>query len=359
MAAAVGETVWWVTLVDATLVRYHPRDYETALASKDVRRRKTEGTLEGLPYVRNQLGKSVEPDEFVRPAVGDDGPGGWAWRQLPEPGLDALAPRARQWELSRYRAYQGRLAGRDIARTFARCTEFLAQAASLVSGAPARTGDPQWPAGPPAIWPPPTQDSACTPSFDSSASPRRWPDSAAGCVAWRDGRRPRARAARHRARARSGNAGGGGQDGADTGPAAGDGALAWSVTAMTDALRRLAGATAADAPQAVAAATEAVWWFTAVDAAMSRRHPGEYRRALAALDPAARRAVEGSLAGLRFIHGQLGYSADPAEFIQPPTTPARPPGGLGPPSPRRPRSADPRGTSALTGSTGPSSPAGP
>jgi hypothetical protein len=41
VAAAVGETVWWVTLVDATLVRYHPRDYETALASKEVRRRKT------------------------------------------------------------------------------------------------------------------------------------------------------------------------------------------------------------------------------------------------------------------------------------------------------------------------------
>jgi len=33
-----------------------------------------------------------------------------------------------------YRAYQGRLAERDIAGTFARCTEFLAQAASLVDG---------------------------------------------------------------------------------------------------------------------------------------------------------------------------------------------------------------------------------
>ena len=134
VAAAVGETVWWVTLVDATLVRYHPRDYEKALADKDVRRRKTEETLEGLRYVRNQLGKSVEPDEFVRPAVGDDGAEGWAWRPLPEPELAALAPRARHWELSRYQAYQGRLARREIARTFARCTEFLAQAAALVGG---------------------------------------------------------------------------------------------------------------------------------------------------------------------------------------------------------------------------------
>jgi hypothetical protein len=141
-AAAVGETVWWVTLVDATLVRYHPRDYERALASKAVRRRKTEETLEGLRYVRNQMGRSVDPAEFVCPA-GDDSTA-WAWRPLPEPGLGALAPRARQWELSRYRAYQARLAGRDIARTFARCTEFLEQAAGLVGGgAPPGPGTPR------------------------------------------------------------------------------------------------------------------------------------------------------------------------------------------------------------------------
>ena len=99
-------------------------------------------------------------------------------------------------------------------------------------------------------------------------------------------------------------------------PGTGEGALAWSVAAMSGALRRLAGARAADIPQAVAAATEAVWWVTAVDAAMIRQHPAEYGRALAALDPAARRAVERSFAGLRFIRGQLGYSADPGDFIE-------------------------------------------
>jgi hypothetical protein len=132
VAAAVAETVWWVTLVDATLVRYHLRDYEKALADKDVRRRKTEGTLAGLRYVRNQLGKSVDPAEFVRPAGEYGADDGWAWHPLPEPGLETLAPRARQWELNRYHAYQERLAERDIARTFARCTEFLGQAADLV-----------------------------------------------------------------------------------------------------------------------------------------------------------------------------------------------------------------------------------
>jgi hypothetical protein len=131
LAAAVGEAVWWVTLIDATLVRYHPREYEKALADRDVRRRKTEDALEGLRYVRNQLGRSADPAGFISPP--DDGVAAWTWRPLPEPQLDELTPRARQWELSRYRAYQARLAGRDIARTFARCAEFLAGAASLAS----------------------------------------------------------------------------------------------------------------------------------------------------------------------------------------------------------------------------------
>jgi hypothetical protein len=134
LAAAVGEATWWVTLVDATLVRYHPRDYERALADMAARRRKTEETLEGLRYVRNQLGRSADPAGFVCPAAGRDAGGAaWAWCPLPEPDLDGLGASARQWELGRYRSYQARLAGRGIARTFARCADFLAEAASLTS----------------------------------------------------------------------------------------------------------------------------------------------------------------------------------------------------------------------------------
>ena len=135
LAAAVGEAVWWVTLVDATLVRYHPRQYEAVLASPDVRRRKTEQALEGLRYVRNQLGNSADPAEFIHPAGTD---GAWTWlARCPSRASPMLAPRARQWELSRYRAYQARLAGRDVARTFTGCAEFLAQAAPVASGATA------------------------------------------------------------------------------------------------------------------------------------------------------------------------------------------------------------------------------
>jgi hypothetical protein len=149
LATAVGEAVWWVTLVDATLVRYHPREYEKALADKATRRRKTEEALEGLRYVRNQLGRSADPAEFIHPDADDAGTVSWTWHPLPEPLLTALAPAARQWETSRYRAYQARLAGRDIVATFARCAEFLTQAASLVNGAAQPASGPATP-GPPA-----------------------------------------------------------------------------------------------------------------------------------------------------------------------------------------------------------------
>jgi endogenous inhibitor of DNA gyrase (YacG/DUF329 family) len=133
IAEAVRDAVWWVTLVDATLVRYHPRNYQGALADRNARRQETEQTLEGLRYVRNQLGRSIDPADLISPAAGDSA-AGWTWRPLPHPDLAGLGPRARKWELSRYRAYQAQLAGHDIAATFTWCAEFLALAAHLAGG---------------------------------------------------------------------------------------------------------------------------------------------------------------------------------------------------------------------------------
>ena len=138
VASAVGETVWWVTLVDATLVRYHPNAYDKALVSGTVHRPEAEGALAGLRYVRNQLGRSADPAGFMQPASADDG-ACWTWRPLPEPQLGAFTTRARQWEMSRYDAYQTRLAGREITRTFNLCAGFLTSAAALAEvGGPPR-----------------------------------------------------------------------------------------------------------------------------------------------------------------------------------------------------------------------------
>src|SRR6202042_3455938 len=55
--AVIGEAVWWVTIVDATLVRYYPDEYDTALAGlPGGQRRVEEATLRGPPVGCNRVG---------------------------------------------------------------------------------------------------------------------------------------------------------------------------------------------------------------------------------------------------------------------------------------------------------------
>jgi hypothetical protein len=52
--AVISEAVWWVTMVDATLVRYRPDVYSGVLARQDpAERRMTEDTFAGLRFARN------------------------------------------------------------------------------------------------------------------------------------------------------------------------------------------------------------------------------------------------------------------------------------------------------------------
>jgi hypothetical protein len=125
VAVAVSEAVWWVTIVDATLVRYYPDIYDGVLAgmSEECGDR-VEEILAGLRYVRNQLGVHLDPSEFVRPD-----PVGWTWRSLPEPPCTSLSPRGQDWELSRYRAYQSHLADAALAETVTTAAAFLSRTA--------------------------------------------------------------------------------------------------------------------------------------------------------------------------------------------------------------------------------------
>ena len=131
---AISEAVWWVTMVDATLVRYHPDIYDAALASHGpAERRVIEGTFGGLRFVRNWMGYHVDHSDFIQPQRGTldpaspgDGPiATWIWRPLPEPVLAALSARGQEWEMTRYREYQARLAHARIGETFGRAAAFL------------------------------------------------------------------------------------------------------------------------------------------------------------------------------------------------------------------------------------------
>lgn len=127
--AVISEAVWWVTLVDATLVRYHPDAYDAVLARYGPAERGViEGTFGGLRFVRNRMGYYADHAEFIRPGVGGL-IAAWTWRPLPEPGLAWLPARGQEWEMARYRQYQAQLAARTVGETFKRAADFLGQAA--------------------------------------------------------------------------------------------------------------------------------------------------------------------------------------------------------------------------------------
>jgi hypothetical protein len=129
--AAITESVWWVTMVDATLVRYHPDTYGQVLAGHGARERAViEGTFAGLRFVRNRLGFEADHDEFLqlRPDSSGQATGriaDWTWRSVPEPDLTSLQPRGQDWEAGRYRAYQAQLANHPIGATFGLAAAFL------------------------------------------------------------------------------------------------------------------------------------------------------------------------------------------------------------------------------------------
>ena len=134
--ALVSEAVWWVTIVDATLVRYHPDTYDSLLTGRPpADRQMIEETLAGLRFVRNRMGQYLDPDDFIQPAEGR--PGGRdsrirasVWKSVPEPELASLPSARQDWEMTRYRAYESQLAGHSVGDTFELAAAFLKLAAA-------------------------------------------------------------------------------------------------------------------------------------------------------------------------------------------------------------------------------------
>jgi hypothetical protein len=134
--AVISEAVWWVTIVDGTLVRYHPEAYDRELRSRSAAEQTlVEETLAGLRFVRNRMGQDVDHVDFIRPRTAARGarPGDvrdWTWNQVPEPACESLSPRGQEWELTRYQAYRSQLAGQPVGPSFRRAADFLMLAAA-------------------------------------------------------------------------------------------------------------------------------------------------------------------------------------------------------------------------------------
>ena len=130
--AVISEAVWWVTLVDATMVRYHHDIYDRTLAQMaPAERRAAEGILAGLRFVRNTMGYYVDPADFIQPQPGNrsgDAPvPEWKWRKVDVPVSTPLAQRAKAWEAGRYMQYRTYLAERPVGDTINRAAVFLTQ----------------------------------------------------------------------------------------------------------------------------------------------------------------------------------------------------------------------------------------
>jgi len=100
-------------------------------------------------------------------------------------------------------------------------------------------------------------------------------------------------------------------------PPAETGALRWSITAMLETTDRLQRADGSDRADGLTVISEAVWWVTMVDATLVRYHLDAYTGILARQPAAERGMTEDTFGGLRFVRNQMGYAADPADFIQP------------------------------------------
>jgi hypothetical protein len=128
--ATVHDAVWAVTIVDAALVRYHSDLYDRVLGGASAAdRRLVEESLAGLRFLRNRIRDEAAVSHFVEAgaghAAGQAEVMGWTWKLVAAPSLIGRRPRARAWELARYRAYQAQLAGHSVGEVFVRAEAFL------------------------------------------------------------------------------------------------------------------------------------------------------------------------------------------------------------------------------------------
>jgi hypothetical protein len=125
--AAIGESVWWITIVDDTLRRHYRDAYDRAFSftSPD-----PQDTLAGLRLVRNRVGHEVDLVAFVEPVASRRDPGdgritAWAWRSVPPPRR-----RSDQY----HEAYERTLAGQNILQPFGLAMGFFGQVGRIVNG---------------------------------------------------------------------------------------------------------------------------------------------------------------------------------------------------------------------------------
>ena len=134
--AAIGEAVWWITVVNDTLRHNYRAAYDQAVVLTFP---EPTDTIHGLRSVRHRIGHEVDLVDFLQPAASrewsaDGRVTAWAWRKVPPPEQGERTSRQHQWDLELHRAYEEALVGQNIWQPFMLATGFFGQVFRVLSG---------------------------------------------------------------------------------------------------------------------------------------------------------------------------------------------------------------------------------
>ena len=106
--AAIGEAVWWITIVNESLRKNHQAAYDKAIKLTIP---SPEATLLGLCSVRNRVGHEVDLVDFIHPIASRPDPGdgritAWAWSHVPAPTPEGRTKQQYEWALKCHEAYE-------------------------------------------------------------------------------------------------------------------------------------------------------------------------------------------------------------------------------------------------------------
>ena len=134
--AAIGEAVWWITIVNDTLRHQHRAAYDQAvvLTFPD-----PADTINGLRSVRNRIGHKADLVDFVQPVASrewsaDGRITAWAWKPVTPPEQGDRTDRQFRRDLELHQAYESALAGQNIWQHFLLATGFIGQVFRVISG---------------------------------------------------------------------------------------------------------------------------------------------------------------------------------------------------------------------------------
>lgn len=127
--AAIGEAVWWITIVRDSM-----RNTDRARFDAVLRKTTPDPTdmLLGLRSVRNRIGHEVDLVDFVKPVASRPDPGdgnitAWCWQDVDKPSRGNMTEKQYNYAMKTYQAYKRMIVPQEgnVVHTFSSAINFL------------------------------------------------------------------------------------------------------------------------------------------------------------------------------------------------------------------------------------------